>query len=50
MVNSYYDGSRQVAMLVYQHDSFEIVPEGASLPTLQPEFVSLRCDSDEQDD
>lgn len=32
MVNSFYDGYRQTAILVYEHHSFDDVPEGGEIP------------------
>lgn len=41
MTNSYYDGQRQTAVLIYEHESFEPVLGGAMIPLVIAEFTRL---------
>ena len=40
-LNSYFDGEKQEAVLVFMHDSFRIVSEGEVMPELKIKHESL---------
>jgi len=41
LVNTYYDGSAQTVYLIFQHDSFDRLPEGGAIPNFIPTFQKL---------
>lgn len=44
LVNSFYDGHRRSAVLVFHHESFDDVVEGAELPMQEVVYKQVRRD------
>lgn len=44
LVNSFYDGHRRSAFLVFHHESFDDVPQSAELPAQEVVYKQVRRD------
>ena len=41
-ISSFYDFERGSFMVLYQHESFEDIPEGKKYPQIRPPFITKR--------